>query len=232
MTISRSTLIADIAATGPSSVRVVQRHGVDFCCGGKQPLAVACEDLGLSFDDLAREIDDSATVTLDNHDWTMAPLHELTDHIVSTYHDALRVELPRLSAMAARVAAVHGARAPQTLPRIDAVARELKADLLDHMRKEEVVLFPAIGRLEAGGAAGLALAAPIHVMQLEHDRAGDLLAELRLLTEGFVEPEWACATTRALYQGLAQLEQDMHLHVHLENNVLFPRALALASQPR
>jgi regulator of cell morphogenesis and NO signaling len=229
MTITESTLIADIAADVPSSVRVFQRYSVDFCCGGKRPLAVACEEQGLSFSDIRREIElVAAAPAAAQHDWNTASLHDLTDHIVTAYHQPLREEMPRLGAMAARVARVHGQKAPRLLDRIEAIVGELSADLSEHMRKEEIVLFPAIRSIENGGTSAMPLDRPIHVMELEHDRAGELLAELRVLTAGYVPPDWACATARALYQGLADLEASMHLHVHLENNVLFPRAIALA----
>ena len=230
MTITETTLIADIAAGVPSSVRVFQRYNVDFCCGGRRPLAVACKEQGLSFPDIRREIElVAAGPATSQRDWNAASLHELTDHIVTAYHEPLREELPRLEAMAARVARVHGQKAPHLLDRIEAVAGELSADLTEHMRKEEFVLFPAIRAVESGGTSTIPLDRPIHVMELEHDRASELLAELRALTAGYVPPDWACATARALYQGLAELEASMHVHVHLENNVLFPRAIALAA---
>lgn len=229
MTITEHTLVADIAAEIPPSVRVFQRHGVDFCCGGKRPLAVVCDDLGLSFDEIAREIEASAAAPrASDRDWSTAPLRELTEHIVTTYHESLRQEMPRLEAMATRVARVHGLKAPRVLDRLDHIVGELSADLNEHMRKEELVLFPAIRAIEDGRRPDVPLAAPITVMEDEHDRAGALLAELRILTDDYVAPEWACATARALYAGLAELEAAMHVHVHLENNVLFPRALALA----
>ena len=231
MTISQNTLVAEIAAQVPSSVRVFERHGVDFCCGGKKPIAVACDERGLSFADVAREIEESAATNNDvDRDWTIAPLRTLADHIVSVYHDALRHKLPRLEEMAAKVVRVHGTKAPRLLARIEAILGELSADLNEHMRKEEQILFPAIRNLERAGVSGMSISYPIRVMELEHDRAGELLEELRQLTEGFVPPVWACATARALYHGLAELEAEMHVHVHLENNVLFPRALALADQ--
>jgi regulator of cell morphogenesis and NO signaling len=230
MTITESTLIADIAADVPSSVRVFQRYSVDFCCGGKRPLAVACEEQGLSFSDIRREIElVAAAPAAAQRDWNTASLHDLTDHIVTAYHEPLREEMPRLAAMAARVARVHGQKAPRLLGRIEAVVGELSADLTEHMRKEELVLFPVIRGIENGGTSPMPLDRPIHVMELEHDRAGELLAELRALTAGYAPPGWACATARALYQGLAELEASMHVHVHLENNVLFPRAIALAA---
>ena len=228
MTITESTLIADIATDVPSSVRVFQRHGVDFCCGGKKPLAVACDELGLSFADLTREIETAAAGPAATvRDWNTAPLHDLIEHIVATYHEPLREEMPRLEAMAVRVARVHGQKAPRLLDRIEHIVGELSADLTEHMRKEELVLFPAIRDIEKGASSRVPLDAPIRVMEWEHDRAGELLAELRSLTDGYVPPEWACATARALYQGLAELEASMHVHVHLENNILFPRTLAL-----
>jgi regulator of cell morphogenesis and NO signaling len=233
MTITEHTLIADITTAVPSSVRVFQRHGVDFCCGGRTALAAVCRTQGLSFPDIAREIELSAAKPADaGRDWmTTAALPELIDHIVATYHDALREELPRLESMAARVAKVHGSKAPRVLDRIEFVIGELSMDLTGHMRKEELVLFPAIQTLERTGACGLPLAQVIRAMEGEHDRAGELLAELRSLTEGYQSPEWACATTRALYQGLADLESAMHVHVHLENNILFPRALRRLTPP-
>jgi regulator of cell morphogenesis and NO signaling len=227
MTITQNTLIADIATDVPASVRVFQRHGVDFCCGGKTPLGDACEELGLSFAEIAREIEAASRERAPERDWTTAPLSELTEHIVATYHDALREELPRLESMASRVARVHGGKAPSTLDRIERLVVELSADLNEHMRKEEMVLFPIVRDIEAGGTPRIPLAAPVHVMETEHERAGELLAALRALTGGYVAPEWACATARALYGGLAGLEESLHVHVHLENNVLFPRALAL-----
>jgi regulator of cell morphogenesis and NO signaling len=160
-------------------------------------------------------------------DWMREPLDVLIDHIITTYHDALREELPRLIVLAAEAATVHGAKAP-FLGRVVEVVRDLYADLAAHMGKEERVLFPAI---RAGGGDGRAagwIAAPITVMQHEHDRAGELLAELRRLNSSYVAPEWGCGTVRALYRGLEELETAMHVHVHLENNVLFPRALRAA----
>jgi regulator of cell morphogenesis and NO signaling len=229
MTITETTPIADIAASVPASVRVFQRHGVDFCCGGRKPLAIACEELGLSLSDIAQEIESAAAApAAPDRDWNTAPLRDLTAHIVATYHEPLREEMPRLETMATRVARVHGPKAPRLLARIEHIVGELSADLNEHMQKEERVLFPAIGAAEQGSASRMPLDAPIRVMEWEHDRAGELLAELRSITDGYAAPAWACATARALYQGLAELEASMHVHVHLENNVLFPRAMALA----
>ena len=229
MTITESTPVAEIAAAVPASVRVFQRHGVDFCCGGKKPLGVVCEEQGLSFAEVASAIEEAAAAPVtEPQDWSRVPLHVLIDHIVNTYHDALREELPRIETMASRVLRVHGGREPRVLGRIDAIVGELSADLNEHMSKEELVLFPTICAMERGTAGGTtSISAPIRVMEWEHDRAGELLGELRNMTGGFAAPEWACQTLRALYHGLEELEASMHVHVHLENNILFPRALRL-----
>lgn len=225
MTITPQTTVADIASAVPSSVRVFGRHNIDFCCGGKRPLASVCEEQGLSYDAVVDEIEAGAQGPVDQRDWREAPLADIIDFIVATYHTPLREELPRLGTMAAKVLKVHGAKDERTLSRVDAIVRELSADLIQHMWKEEQVLFPAIRAGEAGTAPMMPIDQPIVVMEHEHDRAGELLAELNRITDGYTVPGWACATARALYQGLAEFESTMHLHVHLENNVLFPRAL-------
>lgn len=229
MNITENTAVADIAASIPSSVRIFQRAGVDFCCGGRKPLGAVCREHGLSFKELAHAIEESAaTAPGTDRDWTTAPLGDLIDHIITTYHVPLCEELPRLEAMATRVQRVHAAKAPRLLGRIESIVGELAADLNEHMRKEELVLFRAIRTLEQGGRPALPLSAPITVLEHEHDRAGELLEELRTITGNFTPPEWACATVAALYHGLAELEGSMHVHVHLENNILFPRALRLS----
>jgi len=228
MTITETTTIADIASELPTSVRVFQRHGIDFCCGGQKPIGVVCREHGLDFVEFTRAIEASRnTADSDTRDWSREPLSTLTSYIVTVYHQPLREELPRLKAMAERVARVQGGKALY-LERLEAIVAELCADLLTHMRKEEMVLFPAIEELTRGATGRwFPIDTPIAVMEHEHDHAGSLLEEMRVITAGYHVPEWACATTRALYQGLAELESAMHVHVHLENNVLLPRALDL-----
>jgi regulator of cell morphogenesis and NO signaling len=232
MNITESTTVAEIASTLPSSVRVFQRHGIDFCCGGKMPLALACKEQGVPLAEIVDAIEASAhTDVADPRDWNSEPLAALIDHIIATYHDPLREELPRLDSMAIKVSRVHGMKAPH-LTRLAAIVAELSVDLQLHMRKEELVLFPAIRTLEASAQRDLRLEGPITVMEHEHDDAGVLLSELRTITDGYAAPEWACETFRALYHGLSELEAAMHVHVHLENNILFPRALALEAPSR
>lgn len=229
MQITENTPVADIAASVPSSIRVFQERGVDFCCGGRKPIGVVCEEQGLSFSDIVGAIKASAAVSAPGQtDWTQEPLHALVDHIIRTYHDPLRRELPRLQAIASKVLQVHGSKSIR-LGRVEEIVEELSDEMTSHMDTEELALFPAIRALEDGDSPRLAVVGPIDAMEREHDRAGRLLAELRELTDSYVVPEWSCTTFQTLYRELEEVETSMHEHVHLENNVLFPRALRLAA---
>jgi len=237
-TITRDTLVGEIAAAQPASIRVFQKYGIDFCCGGKRPLADVCAERQIAYDEIAGAIA-NAELPRDDRDWSDAALGALADHIVSRYHDTLRQELPRLQAMAAKVNDVHGAKMPETFPRLNSVLRELAEELMSHMGKEEMILFPAVQELEAAREGARrpqtrfplgALSMPISVMEQEHEHAGSLLATLRELTSAYEAPDWACNTFRGLYAGLEELERDLHVHIHLENNILFPRAAQLEQQ--
>lgn len=179
-------------------------------------------------------------------DWTGSPLTELCDHIVATHHQYLYEELPRLEPLIAKVVDVHGERHPSLLE-VQEVFGGLRDELVSHLMKEEQVLFPAIRQLESGrtgvavGAAGTvettktarasglpfgSLANPIRVMEMEHDSAGRALVKIRELTDGYTPPADACNSYRSLLTALAKLEQDLHMHIHKENNILFPRVIA------
>jgi regulator of cell morphogenesis and NO signaling len=246
MDITPDTHVAKIATRHPGTIRVFQRHGIDFCCGGKRPLADASAEHGLDLETLRRELAHAAAgPEADERDWDEAPLAELVDHIVTRFHDRLREELPRLAAMADRVLTVHGEKHPDVLPALARTFHGLRAELESHTMKEEQILFPWICEMERGatggasrgcGVAGMAgmpgasVEGPIAVMEAEHDDAARALAELRRLTGGFQPPTGACTTFRGLYHGLAELEADTHRHIHLENNVLFPRSKELEAE--
>lgn len=231
MTIRPDALVADIAAAAPATIAVFQRHRLEFCCGGRIPLSEACAAAGLDTstvlaDLLAAESSDEPEV-----DWRDTPFSALVSHIQTRYHAPLRGELPRLTAMMDKVASRHGGRLPYLLQLRDTF-EALKAELLDHMAKEDAVLFPAVVALEQDTGDHETwrwIAQPIDVMEAEHDAAGAALARMRALTSDYTPPPEACPTFRGLYFGLAQLERDMHRHVHLENHILFPRALALSA---
>lgn len=213
MQITPESRVGDIAAHHPLATRVLARHRIDFCCGGGAPLRQACAERGLAAERLIAEIEELAAGSRPERSWLEAPAADLVAHIVSTYHAPLREELPRLVAMARKVARVHADRDPdRRLPAVSETLRALEVELEEHMAREEAELFPA---LLAGGAPELGAYVD------EHAAAGERLARLRALTDQYVPPRDACNTWRALWAGLEDLETRMHEHVHLENHVLF-----------
>jgi len=213
-------LVGELAARHPLATRVFARHHIDFCCGGGRPLGDVCEMQGLDVEtvmqEIGREVSPAETIVR----WDLSPIGELIDYILIKYHTSLHEELPRLEAMARKVAHVHGDKDPERLPRLVQAVLELKTELESHMLKEEGILFPMIRSGRGTGADG-----PIAVMMREHEEAGDLLRLIRELTNNYTVPAEACNTWQALWRGLEALETDLHDHIHLENNILFPRAL-------
>jgi regulator of cell morphogenesis and NO signaling len=231
MTITSSTLVADIVSANPATIKVFQRHRIDFCCGGKVPLGDVCDRRGLDTQALVAELDAALLRAEEATDWTQARLSDLVAHIQRRFHRPLTAELPRLRAMVDKVVSRHGDHLPETLLPLQATFAALQEELTEHMAKEDAVLFPAIIALETGGGIDAAwgwITQPIAVMEAEHRTAGEALARIRELTNNYAPPDWACPTFRGLYYGLAELERDMHEHVHLENYVLFPKAASLA----
>ena len=182
-----------------------------------------------------REIEEAKVASVPERDWQAAPLDELVKHIVGTHHEYLKLDLPVLGHRIDKVVAVHGARDPEILPRMAEVFAALRGEMGMHMHKEEAILFPFLeqyGRAEVQNRQMPpvpfgSIANPIAVMEREHVSAGDALGEIRELTNDFELPPYACSTVRALYGGLQALELDLRVHIHLENNILFPRAIAL-----
>lgn len=225
---SADLTLAAIVDANPDAAHLLEHLGLDYCCGGQQTLDQACGDLGLDLSVVLTKLD-TAEQSGTAHWATMDPT-TLVDHIETTHHRYLHDELPRLAALSEKVLGVHGTRHPELLD-INATYAELTHDLEPHLMKEEQVLFPMIRELTSGSSTPdvhpHGVANPIRMMMLEHDRAGELLARLRELTSGFEPPADACPSYQSLYRGLAELEADTHLHVHKENNVLFPAVLTL-----
>ena len=212
--------LAELAVMHPGAARVFFHHRLDFCCGGRRLLDDACRERGLDAAAILQEIAAAAPLSTDLPRWDREPLPKLVDHIVSTYHVRLRRDLPDLIEMARRVERKHGDK--PACPRGLTTHLEGMLDaLLDHMQKEEQILFPMVVR-----GAGRSAAGPVHVMEMEHDHHREDLVRLRAITDDLRPPAAACATWRALYAGMGQLEQELMEHIHLENNVLFPRALS------
>jgi regulator of cell morphogenesis and NO signaling len=218
MDITHDTPLADLATRLPGAARVLERHRLDFCCRGHRSLETACAERALDPAAVAAEIL-AAAPPPDAVRWDEAPLHAVVEHIVERYHARLRDDLPRLAEMAAKVERVHAEKAscPVGLAKHLAI---MESAVQEHLDKEERILFPMI---LAGRGAQAQM--PIRVMLQEHEDHGESLARTRALTADLVAPPEACATWRALYLGLTELETDLHAHIHLENYVLFPRAL-------
>jgi len=218
------TKVGRIAAVQPSAVKVLMRHGIDYCCGGGIPLSEACAEKGLDVATVLEEIEAAASVKPDDEAlWVNANTPELIDHILHRYHAELREELPRIEFMARKVARVHGDKRPDILPAIVETFVGLKDELEAHMDEEEKAIFPA---LRSEQPVAPELLADLHG---EHVSAAKALERLRELTDDFQVPPEACRTWRALWEGLSELESTMHQHVHLENNILFPRATTVAA---
>jgi regulator of cell morphogenesis and NO signaling len=233
MTITASTTVAEIATANPATIRVFQRHRIDFCCGGRIPLADACEQHQLEPAALVAELEAATLGGEASRDWSAEPLSELVVYIQTRFHRPLEAELPRLRAMINKVVSRHGTKLPEVLLPLQRTFFGLERELVSHMAREDSVLFPAVVSLARGERpAGLSdwtwIEQPIEVMEAEHATVGSALAYIAGLTGGYVPPADACPTFRGLYFGLAELEREMHVHVHLENHVLFPRAAALA----
>jgi len=220
--------VGELVRENPARSRVFEQFSIDYCCGGKVPFHEACRDHGLDPERVAAELAlVDAEPAQSSEDAANMGLADLADHIEATHHNYLREELPRLDFMTQKVAQAHGEAEPR-LHEIREVFVACREELEAHMLKEERVLFPMIRELEqADGPVSFhcgSLANPIRMMEHEHDNAGDALDRFRTLTDGYTPPEWACNTYRAMVDGLAAFERDMHQHVHKENNVLFPRS--------
>lgn len=230
--------VREIALEQPSSMRVFEHYGIDYCCGGRKLLAEACTASNVEVDAVIAALEAAATVAAPAaEDWAQRSMEELAAHIVATHHAYVKRELPRLAVLAQKVVNRHGAKRVE-LPAIQTALSTLDEELTLHLAKEETILFPYIVKLERARTSGAAMpsscfgtvAHPIQMMTQEHDAAGVLLAQMRGLSQNFTTPADACPTYHAFYDGLKEFEQDLHQHIHLENNILFPRAIEVESQ--
>jgi regulator of cell morphogenesis and NO signaling len=216
---------------------VFERHGLDFCCSGNRSVTQACREAAVDEAAVLAELDavlgTPPVSAIDYNSWTP---RALVEHIVGTHHGYVRASIPPLIQHTQKIASVHGSRHPE-LVHIAALFLRVADEMTEHMFKEEQILFPFIAAVDEARANGQPLplppfgtvANPIGMMEAEHKFVGDAMAEMRHLTAGFTPPENACATYRVTLQELDAFERDLHAHVHLENNVLFPKALALES---
>ncbi len=228
-----ATPVGRLVMERPSRVRVLERFGVDYCCGGSRTLAEACAAHAgqLAAVLAALEAADGAADPQAEPDYRRWELPRLLDHVVARYHEPLREELPAVAALAERVAQAHGERHPELL-RLAAAFAVFREELEQHMLKEEEVFFPTLRDLAAGRRLpryfGGSLRVPVYVLDGDHRSADRALRFFRQMTDGYTAPADACSSWRALLDRLRALEEDMHRHVHLESELVHPRALELA----
>ena len=238
MSLDQRKTVREFAIEIPNATRVFEKLKIDYCCGGNKPLDEACEAAGIQVEEVFRLLSHGEPIqpTAGVDDSESLPLAELADRIVENHHVFTRKELERLTALLEKVCSVHGVNHPELLA-IQSEFQTLRTELEPHMLKEERILFPYIKQLEVAVTkrAPLPFAPfgtvhnPIAAMMREHDAAGDILKSIRKLSRDFVVPDDGCFSYRTLYGALEALEADLHQHIHLENNILFPRAENMAN---
>jgi regulator of cell morphogenesis and NO signaling len=227
--------VGELAVEMPLSIRVFEAWKIDYCCGGRTSLSAACAIAGKSVDEFLAQLETLAAVPdAAARDWSGDTLTTMAGKIVTTYHGYTREELQTMAPLARKVLSVHGERRPE-LAEVVTLITAVTDDLLPHMLKEEQVLFPYVTQMEEAAAEHRASVTPffgtvknpVRKMMEEHDRVGELLATLRVVTDDYTPPESACFSYRELYRRLADFELRTHEHIHIENNLYFPRAIAL-----
>ena len=235
MDFNSETKMKDIALATPAARQVLEDAGLDYCCGGGKPLHEACLHANVSSEEILNRLRENAKDTgPEDLNWMTAPLCELTRHIREKHHRYVREAIPRTQALSGKVVAKHGENHAELVD-IGKLFAEVGREMIIHMQKEEQILFPYIDGLERAVKAHGSVEPPffqtvknpIHAMMQEHDVAGDLIRRIRVLSSEYTPPGDACTSFKALYEALQEFEADLHQHVHLENNVLFPRAVEL-----
>ena len=235
MNFSTETRINEIALSNPAARRVLEDAGVDYCCGGGKSLQDACLHAGVTADEILERLrQNSQLAGPADTEWTKASLAELTLHIRERHHQYVRDSIPRVRALLAKIRERHGAK-HREIGEIEKLFGDVAREMTAHMQKEEQILFPYIDALERSASGNGSVEPPffqtvrnpIHAMMKEHDSAGELVRQIRRASNEYKPPADACTTYQATYQELHQFEEDLHLHVHLENNILFPRAVEL-----
>ncbi len=236
MTLTGTETVRELAIEMPNATRIFEKLKIDYCCGGDQPLNTACAAAGLSVEDVVRMLEEAGK--RDENQEAMnfqdAELGNLMRYIVDKHHVFTREEIERLTALIEKVCNAHGHNHPELL-NIQSLFSELANDLTPHMFKEERILFPYIAELERASSQGRppmpppfgTVKNPVRMMMMEHDTAGDILRKIREASANFNTPPDTCISYQTLYRALEAFEQDLHQHIHLENNILFPRAVEI-----
>jgi regulator of cell morphogenesis and NO signaling len=216
--------VGDIVGRDYRNADVFEKYGIDFCCGGNVTVAEACRQKGVDPAQLSREIDEIATQPADQaQDFAAMDLPALADHIVNTHHVYLKENTASIAAYADKIAEVHGDRHPEVIE-IAAIFHKIAADMTLHLQNEEEVLFPTIKKLASEGAKVEGMQEVLEALTHDHDEIGAAIHEIRRLADNYKVPGDVCNTFMVTYQKLKEFEDDLHKHVHLENNILFPKA--------
>jgi len=231
-----STTVRELARATPGAARVFEKFGIDYCCGGDRSLAQACTAAKVNVQEVAEALE-KPEAREGQRDWQKATLAELAKHIVARHHEYVRQEIQRLIPLCAKVVGVHGKNHPE-LEKIQSSFLALSKELTAHLMKEERMLFPYIEQLELAANSGRHPGAspfgtvknPVRMMMMEHDSAGELLRKMREVSKNYDLPADACMSFQMLYRALQEFEADLHQHIHLENNILFPRAVELEAE--
>jgi regulator of cell morphogenesis and NO signaling len=227
--------IGEIVAADFRTATVFEKHGIDFCCGGKVALAATCTEKGLDLATITSELEAVQNEPVErSQNYSSWTLPFLADYIVNTHHVYLKENDEQIAAYARKIAGVHGAHHPEVI-RIAAIFEKIAADMVGHMKEEEEVFFPALKRADAAGTGGTVpdakdretIRESLLRLHREHEEIGDATHEIRRLSKEYAIPDDVCNTFMVTYQKLKEFEDDLHKHVHLENNILFPKAAAL-----
>ena len=221
--------LSQIVTENHRAAPVFEKYGLDFCCKGKRPLTEACKEKSLPVENVVKDLADALTSADNKREFKEMSLTELTEYIVRVHHNYVKQSMPPILMYILKVATKHGARFP-FMHEVYDLFLELEEEMTQHMAKEEKILFPRIKLLELNAAQENTvgyISAPVEVMETEHDHAGTIMEKIRVLTGNYLAPEDACTTFRLALASLQAFESDLHHHVHLENNILFPKAIAL-----
>ena len=227
--------VKDLVLENPAAARVFETLGIDYCCGGEQLFAQACKAANRSVEEVSAALQKVESAASEK-DWRDASLTELAEHIVAKHHAFTQAEITRVSGLISKVVAAHGKNHPE-LAQIQTIFAGLSAELREHMMKEEEMLFPYIAEMEDAARVKRhppepmfgTVQNPVAAMVMEHEAAGQAFERMREITKGYTVPPDGCASYQALYQALPAFAADLHQHVHLENNILFPRTVELES---
>jgi regulator of cell morphogenesis and NO signaling len=230
--------VADIVVQNPETRPILERMGIDYCCGGKLTLREAAENLGMAAEDVIRDLSKAIENSTDRQqyrNWSSESVTELANYIEKTHHSFMKEQFPRLERLLEKTLSAHKEKHSQMLTELKETCAALKSEIELHLAKEEQILFPFIRQIDSFQQNQTdrpelhcgSIENPIGQMEYEHKNAGTALDKMRRITSDYKLPDDACNTFRSLYDGLKALEADLHEHIHLENNILFPRAIEL-----